>query len=67
MWNIELHMWPKNWQTHVETLGDMISEAFYAHKRDLINAREKSSTAAESSEWQTDKSVNSKDFFKKKE
>ena len=38
---------------------------FYAHK-DLINARKKSSTAAESSEWQTDKSVNSKDFFKKR-
>ena len=49
-------------KTHVETLGDMILEAFYAHKRVLINARKKSSTAAESSEWQTDKSVNSEDF-----
>jgi len=49
-------------KTHVETLVDMISEAFYAHKRDMINARKKSSTAAESSEWQTDKSVNSEDF-----
>jgi len=53
-------------KTHVETLGDMISDAFYAHKRDTINARNKSSTAAESLEWQTDKSVNSKDFSKKK-
>jgi len=47
---------------HVE----MISEAFYAHTRDLINARKKSSTAAESLEWQTVQSVNSKDFFQKK-
>jgi len=55
--------------THVETLGDMISEAFYKHKRDLINesyGRQKKSTAAESSEWQTVESLNSKDFFKKK-
>ena len=37
-------------KTHVETLGDMIPEAFYAHKRDTINARKKSSTAAESLE-----------------
>ena len=51
---------------HVKTLGDMISEAFYGHKRVLINARKKSSTATESSEWQTVKSVSSKDFFKKK-
>ena len=40
-------------KTHVETLGDIISEAFYAHKRVLINAHKKSSTAAESSVWQT--------------
>ena len=35
---------------HVETLGDMISEAFRAHKRREKEARKKSSTAAESSE-----------------
>jgi len=51
---------------HVKALGDMISETFYGHIRVLINARKKSSTATESSEWQTVKSVSSKDFFKKK-
>jgi len=51
---------------HVGTLGDMISEAFHAHKRREREARKKSSTAAESSEWELVTSVKSKDFFKKK-
>ena len=57
---------------HVETLGDMISEAYHAHKRregelrraEAKEARKKSSTAAESSEWGLVTSVKSNDFFK---
>jgi len=52
--------------------GDMISEAFYAHKikednkrrAEAKEARKKSSTAAESSEWGLVTSVKSNDFFK---
>jgi len=59
-------------RAHVETLGDMISEAFYAHKikednkrrAEAKEARKKSSTAAESSEWGLVTSVKSNDFFK---
>jgi len=53
----------------------MISEAFHAHKRreyearrkEAKEARKKSSTAAESSEWGLVTSVKSKDFFKERE
>ena len=60
---------------HVGTLGDIISEAFHAHKKresearrkEAKEARKKSSTAAESSEWGLVTSVKSKDFFKERE
>jgi len=59
---------------HVETLGNMISEAFHKHKRterekrlsDKNKARKKSSTAAEASEWDVVTSVKGNDFFKTK-
>jgi len=59
---------------HVETLGNMISEAFHKHKRaerekrlsDTNKARKKSSTAAETSEWDVVTSVKGNDFFKTK-
>ena len=59
---------------HLETLGNMISEAFYQHKyaeRDKKSAntkkdRKKSATAAGTSEWGGVTSVPGKDFFKTK-
>ena len=54
---------------HVETLGNMISEAFHAHwkaKRDKKRRPKKSSTAAEASEWGGVTSVHGNDFFKTK-
>jgi len=52
----------------------MISEAFHKHKRaerekrlsDTNKARKKSSTAAETSEWDVVTSVKGNDFFKTK-
>jgi len=60
--------------THVGTLGDMISEAFHAHKRreyearlkEAKDARKKSSTAAESSECGLVTSGESNHFFKER-
>jgi len=52
---------------HLETLGNMISEAFYQHKMkmsDLAKKVKKSSTAAEASDWNGDTSVHGADFFK---
>ena len=52
---------------HLETLGNMISEAFHQHKMKMYNEEKKvkkSFTAAESSEWNGDKSVHGADFFK---
>jgi len=59
---------------HVETLGNMISEAFYAHlaakknkkSADAKKARKTSSTAAEALEWGGATSVQGNDFFKAK-
>jgi len=59
---------------HVRTLGDMISEAFHAHKKrerearlkEAKEARKKSSTAAESSEWDLDTSVKKQGFLQGK-
>ena len=55
---------------HLETLGNMISEAFHQHKVHMIyDAKKvkKSSTAAESSYWNADTSMHSVDFFKPKQ
>jgi len=52
---------------HLETLGNMISEAFYQHKMKMSDAAKKvkkSSTAAEASDWNGDTSVHGADFFK---
>jgi len=52
---------------HLETLGNMISEAFHQHKMKMYTEAKKvkkSFTAAESSEWNGDKSVHGADFFK---
>jgi len=52
---------------HLETLGNMISEAFHQHKQtkwDITKKNKKSSTAAEASDWNGDKSVHGTDFFK---
>ena len=59
---------------HVETLGNMISEAFHQHwkakrdkkKNDAKKARKMSSTAAVASEWGGVTSVRGTDFFKTK-
>jgi len=62
---------------HVETLGNMIFEAFYAHKsavrtkrnEDAKRARKKSSqtsTVTEAPEWGGTTSVPGNDFFKTK-
>ena len=59
---------------HVETLGNMISEAFHQHKIAVGNKKrhdakkegEKSSTAAEASELGGATSVHGTDFFKTK-
>jgi len=56
---------------HLETLGNMISEAFHQHKfknRDKIKndakkIDKKSSTAAEASDWNGVTSVHGTDFF----
>ena len=55
---------------HLETLGNMISEAFHQHKLkmyDLARKFKKSSTVAEASDWIGDKSVHGADFFKPKQ
>jgi len=54
---------------HLETLGNMISEAFHQHKmnmRDAVKKVKKSSTAAEASDWNGVTSVHGADFFKPK-
>jgi len=53
---------------HLETLGYMISEAFYQHKAKVFDAArnaKKSSTVTKASEWVGDTSVGA-DFFKRK-
>jgi len=51
---------------HLETLGNMISEAFHQHKMKKSNAKrvKKAFTAAETSIWNADTSVHGADFFK---
>jgi len=79
LWNMDdtLTWLPPNGDVngaHVETLGNMISEAFHNHKNsvsdkkrnDAKKAAKKSSTAAEASEWVQDTSVRGIDFFKTK-
>jgi len=54
---------------HLETLGNMISEAFHQHKAkmlDLAKKAKKSSTVAEASQWIGDQSVLGADFFNPK-
>ena len=54
---------------HLETLGNMISEAFHQHKMkmyDLAKKAKKSSTVAQASDWIGDTSVRGADFFKPK-
>jgi len=54
---------------HLETLGNMISEAFHQHKDkkyDKAHRVKKSSTVAEVSDWIGDKSVHGADLFKPK-
>ena len=54
---------------HIGTLGNMISEAFHQHKKNLANARftaKTSSATAESTDWNDDTSVHGADFFKPK-
>jgi len=54
---------------HLETLGNMISEAFHQHKVKMRNARlraKTSSTTAEGTDWNDDTSVHGADFFKPK-
>ena len=51
---------------HLETLGNMISEAFYQHKAKVWDAAKnskKTSTVAKASEWMGDTSVGA-DLFK---
>ena len=53
----------------LETLGNMISEAFHQHKANVRGATKrvtKSSTAAEASDWNGVTSVHGADFFKPK-
>ena len=79
LWNMDdtLTWLPPNGDVngaHVETLGNMISEAFHNYKNsvsdkkrnDAKKAAKKSSTAAEASEWVQDTSVRGIDFFKTK-
>jgi len=73
-WTMDQHLtWlPPNGDVnhrHLETLGDIISEAFHQHRIKMKNDQKKvkkSSTAAESSQWNGDKSVHGSDFFKPK-
>jgi len=59
---------------HLETLGNMISEAFHQHKiktadkikNDAKKTDKKSSTATEVSDWNGDTSVHGTDFFNSK-
>ena len=54
---------------HLETLGNMISEAFYQHKskmRTVAKKVKKSSTVAEVTVWNGVASVHGADFFKPK-
>ena len=54
---------------HLETLGNMISEAFHQHQmkmRDALKTVKKSSTATEASDWNEVTSVHGADFFKPK-
>jgi len=55
---------------HLETLGNMISEAFHQHKKrtrdDANKALKTSSTAAEATDWNGVTSVYGTDFFKPK-
>jgi len=64
---------------HIETCGNLISEAFHAHckfnkckfkkntkETDAKKASKTSSTAAQASEWGVVTSVHSNDFFKTK-
>jgi len=51
---------------HIETLGNMISEAFHQHKVKMNTEAKrvkKSSTAAEASAWQADTRVHGANFF----
>jgi len=79
LWNMDhtLTWLPPNGdetEVHVETLGNMISEAFHQHKIAVGNKKrhdakkegEKSSTAAEASELGGATSVHGTDFFKTK-
>mmetsp|Transcript_52027 Transcript_52027/g.76168 ORF Transcript_52027/g.76168 Transcript_52027/m.76168 type:complete len:194 (-) Transcript_52027:201-782(-) len=53
---------------HLETLGNMISEAFFQHKMKVLDATRSTKnkyTVAKASEWMTDTSVGA-DFFKPK-
>jgi len=52
---------------HLETLGNMISEAFHQHKTKIFDAKntvKKASTAAEALDWNGVTSVHGADFFK---
>jgi hypothetical protein len=55
---------------HLETLGNIISEAFHQHKKKIRDAarkaRKTSSTAAEGTDWNGVTSVHGTDFFKPK-
>ena len=54
---------------HIGTLGNMISEAFHQHKKNMRIARFKAKTAsttAEGTDWNDDTSVHGADFFKPK-
>jgi len=55
---------------HLETLGNIISEAFHQHKKKIRDAasktRKTSSTAAEGTDWNGVTSVHVTDFFKPK-
>jgi len=79
LWNMDdtLTWLPPNGDVngaHVETLDNLISEAFHRHKaavgdkkrNDAKKEVKKSSTAAEASEWGEDTSVHGIDFFKTK-
>ena len=79
LWNMDdtLTWLPPNGDVngaYVETLGNLISEAFHRHKaavgdkkrNDAKKEVKKSSTAAEASEWGEDTSVHGIDFFKTK-
>jgi len=54
---------------HLETLGNMISEAFHQHRAKMKTEAKrvkKSSTVAEASAWNGDTSVHGANFFKPK-